>query len=286
MGIAGLMLTSCSKDDIDTYSTEYDTVRFASTGGSLLSKVTGHGYEMDSISGTYYSDSVFYSTFSFIDYPDSDAVNYDFPVMLVGKTADYDRTVNYEVDNVGGAKDYEVVQAVIPANSTHGYIRLRLNLNEELSDSTYEINFHLLPSKDFITPPPAYSHANFLWNNQIPLPQSSNLRRTYNMLIQSPINYLATSNRYISPNAMRAIVAALGWNDWDDAVKHGSKANGASAGYYKYLPQYRWLYADNSYQGYAAIIGRWLDDYEKTHGHPLLHDAGVLRGQPVQARSY
>ena len=98
---------------------------------------------------------------------------------------------------------------------------------------------------------------------------------------------VSISKACYSPNAMKAIVAATGWNDWDDVSVHGSQAN-VLAAYknYKYLPNYAWIYIDNSYLGYQAKLNDWLQEYKEKNGTPLLHDAGSLKGKPVEARGY
>lgn len=100
-------------------------------------------------------------------------------------------------------------------------------------------------------------------------------------------SFVSTSKACYSPNAMRAIVGATGWDDWDSYEVHGAKYNNPTKyKSYKYLPLYTWIYADNSYKGYAAKLKDWLKAYEESHGAPLLHDAGSLKGKPVQAREF
>ena len=107
------------------------------------------------------------------------------------------------------------------------------------------------------------------------------------MLIKGMRSFVSTSKACYSPNAMRAIVGATGWNDWDSYEVHGAKYNNPTTyKSYKYLPRYSWIYADNSYKGYAAKLKDWLKAYEESHGEPLLHDAGSLKGKPVQARDF
>lgn len=270
---------SCSKDDIDTYNVNYSSVRFASKNLQSTEDTLGGSYQA--------SDSTLRCTFSFIDCPDSDSYTYDVPLVLIGKTADYDRKVNVEIDAArSNAKDYEIVSASIPANQNVGSVKVKFQKTEALTDSTYELYMHLLPSDDFMASPDSYSKAYLAWNNQITLPTGSRLVRTYNMLIKSSLSFVSSNSAVVSPNAMRAIVAALGWNDWDDVSVHGYKANRASTHYYKYLPAYTWIYVDSSYKGYAATLADYLAEYEQTHGTPLLHDAGAYKGRPVEARQY
>jgi hypothetical protein len=125
------------------------------------------------------------------------------------------------------------------------------------------------------------------WNNAIPMPTNSNFIRTYNMLIKSSLSFISTSTSNYSPNALKAIVAALGWNDWDDYSVHGSKYNSPATGSYKYLPRYTWIYIDNSYKSYALKLADYINSYNTAHPEaPLRHDAGALKGQLIEARSY
>ena len=33
-------------------------------------------------------------------------------------------------------------------------------------------------------------------------------------------------------------------------------------------------------------LGKYIEEYNSTHDTPLLHDAGTLLGQPIEARKY
>lgn len=274
------LMLSCSKDEINTYNESKDAVRFAAN-------IQIGSHETDSVNGSYMSvDSLLECNFSFIEYPDSESFTYDIPLTLIGKIADHDRIVKYKVESKSNAADYEIKEALIPAKKYTGHIRVILKNTTELNDTTYQLFIQLLSSADLKVGPSNYSKAKLTWNNQIPYPPHNNLRRSYNMLVYSTLNFVSTSAEIVSPNALRAIVAATGWNDWDNTDIHGNRTNGPAYGYYKYLPQYRWIYTGNSYKGYAAKLGDYLMKYEKEHGSPLLHDAGSYKGQPIQARTY
>ncbi|PTL33903.1 DUF4843 domain-containing protein [Prevotella sp. oral taxon 376] len=274
------LILSCSKDEINTYNESKDAVRFAAN-------IQIRSHETDSVNGSYMSvDSLLECNFSFIEYPDSESFTYDIPLTLIGKIADHDRIVKYKVESKSNAADYEIKEALIPAKKYTGHIRVILKNTTELNDTTYQLFIQLLSSADLKVGPSNYSKAKLTWNNQIPYPPHNNLRRSYNMLVYSTLNFVSTSAAIVSPNALRAIVAATGWNDWDNTDIHGNRANGPAYGYYKYLPQYRWIYTGNSYKGYAAKLGDYLMKYKKEHGSPLLHDAGSYKGQPIQARTY
>ena len=75
-----LALSSCSKDDISTYSEQEAGVRFLAT---KLSKAE------DELGGSAYSpsDQILYENYSFIDNPMDDSYEYDIPVALIGMTS-------------------------------------------------------------------------------------------------------------------------------------------------------------------------------------------------------
>lgn len=274
------LILSCNKDEVNTYNESEDAVRFAAN-------IQTGSHETDSINGSYtHADELLECNFSFVEYPTLESFTYDIPLTLIGKVANRDRMVQYEIESKSNAADYEIQEAVIPVGKHTGYIRIVLKNTTELNDTTYQLFLRLISSPDLKVGPSNYSKAKLTWNNQIPYPSHNNLRRSYNMLVYSNLNFVSTSATIISPNALRAIVAATGWNNWDNTDIHGNRANGAAYKFYKFLPQYRWLYADNSYKGYAARLKDYLKKYEKDHGKPLLHDAGAYKGHPIQARSY
>ena len=279
-----LLTTGCSKDDVEVYDEENAAVRFVTMGTDFPNVELQMG-------GSSYSSTewILYNNFTFLDDPAANHFDYDLPLVLIGKTTNRDRLVGYTVDSESTAPEgsYEIIEAVIPADSLYGHIRVRIFNVEELNENTYELRIQLTSSTDLAAGPKQYITNYFSWNNQITAPSNANHIRTYNMLIAGMSSFISTSLACYSPNALRAIVAATGWNDWDDYDVHGSQYNNPTTyKSYKYLPRYSWIYPDQSYMGYAAKLRDWLEDYEKQNGTPLLHDAGNLKGSPVQARSY
>lgn len=270
-------LSACSKDEIDTYDESKDAVRFVSDDASRAEKaVGGSAYSLD--------DNILYETFSFLDAPDAEYHDFDIRLALIGKTTDEDRDVSVSTEgSTAPDSTFQILKAVIPADSIYGYVRVRLRNVAELSDSTYKLSLTIQGNDKLAVGPKKYIKAQLSWNNQIPAPTSSNYIRSYNMLVSGMRSMVSTSLAAYSPNALRAIVAAMGWNDWDDYSVHGARYNRDG---YKYLPRYSWIYVDNSYKGYAAKLADWLKKYEQEHGAPLLHDAGALKGKPVQARTF
>ncbi len=277
-----LLFSACSKDDIDTYQEDKASVRFLST---TLCR------EEAELGGNAYSsaDQAVFVSYSFLENQMASYEEYDIPVALIGKTSTEDRKISYSILETSTAPEgsYEVMDAVIPANSIYGYIRVKLYNLSDLSEQTYELDFKIEGNDQLAAGPKAYLTAHLSWNNQIPEPPHNNLVRSYNLLVKGMASMVSTSKACYSPNAMKAIVAATGWDDWDDVSVHGSQANVAAAyQHYKYLPNYAWIYIDQSYLGYQAKLHDWLKKYEEETGSPLLHDAGSLKGKPVEARGY
>lgn len=233
-----LIFSACSKDDIDTYQESKASVRFLST--SLCRAEANLG-------GNAYSsvDQAVFVNYSFLDNPMATYEEYDIPVALIGKPANEDRKVSYSLEEASTAPEgsYEIIDAVIPADSIYGYIRVKLYNLDALSDQTYELDFKIEGNEQLAAGPKGYLNAHLSWNNQIPEPPHNNLVRSYNLLVKGMASMVSTSKACYSPNAMKAIVAATGWNDWDDVSVHGTQAN-VSAAYknYKYLPNYAWIY--------------------------------------------
>jgi hypothetical protein len=110
------------------------------------------------------------------------------------------------------------------------------------------------------------------------------------MLIQSPLSFSSPSISYYSPNALKTIIAAFNWNDWDNPDAHpeypAAYKRYFTQANYKYLPHYILLNIEQSYSSFATQLGKYIEEYNSTHGTPLLHDAGTLLGQPIEARKY
>lgn len=279
--IMSLMIgfNSCDTDDIGYFKEGYDAVRFPST---TLYGLERAGYNSES--------QLFLAAFSFIDSPFVSDTIYHIPVMLIGNKSNVDRTISYRIDTEKSnapADAYKILKAVIPADTTVGYIQVQLMNREELNDTTYQLFITLEGTSELNKGPKEYTTAMLSWNNAIPMPTNTNLIRSYNMLIHSSLAFTSTSTANFSPNALKAIVVALGWNDWDDIEVHGSQYNGPTLENYKYLPRYVWIYNDGSYKSYALKLQDYLDAYNAEHPNaPLMHDAGGLKGQLIQARSY
>lgn len=270
VALAGV-LAGCGNSDIPYYDSEANAVRFSS------------------LATDGYSDGTLYQNYSFAANPLDEYATVDLPLVLVGNTADHDRTVSVSVDTENSTAEegsYAIEECVIPADTIYGHVRLKLY--NVTGDSTYVLKLKLNASDELKLGPSSYLTASVSWNNSLPAPPNNNVRRTYNMLIKGIASPTSTSTAYYSTNALKVIVAALGWDDWDDPDAHPEYSNFSSyfksAGYYKYLPNYRLLLIDGAYTSYSAKIGEYIDQYNSTHDTPLLHDAGQLMGQPIESR--
>ena len=277
---AALMVVSCSTDDIDTYNEQENAIRFPGASGK----------------DTYYSGyssadgGMYVGSYSFIKNPMADWDEYQLPVNVIGMVSDKDRKVSVMVVEEGTTAPegtYEILEGVIPAGEREGFVGIRIANTAELQTTSYQLKVMLQETEDFKLGPKGYLTAMLMWNNNLPAPTNSNLKRSYNMLVYSSLAFTSTSLNNYSTSAHMAIVDALGWDDWGDAEVHGSQANGANLdNYYDYLPRYTWIYTGDLYKAYAKKLDDYLKAYEAEHGEPLLHDGGNLIGQPVQARQY
>lgn len=276
-------LVSCEKDDIDTYNTEYNAVRFASS--EVLPDERNNGGD-----GYSAEDNCLYVNYSFLNDPLAESHDCEMILTLIGKPGHTDYKVAYAIDKertTAPEGSYEIVESFVPANELYGHILVNVKNSEVLQDATYELYLNLVSSEELAAGPKEYITARLSWNNQIEEPTNPYHIRTYNMMIKSSAVFTSTSKNYYSPNALKAIVAALGWNDWDDYSVHGSKYNNSTTyKSYKYLPRYNMIYSDSSYKGYAAKLVDYLKEYERENGTPLLHDAGLYKGEPIEGRTY
>lgn len=272
---AAMMMTACGDSPVPEYNEEYTAIRFAGV-------TPDPDYD-------YNSDNITRYNFSFVDHPEDETFAYQIPVYLTGKYLTKDTRIGYEVDaenTTAPANSYQIESAVVPAGERNGYITVKLVKTEELQgDVTYSLALRLLPSAELKLSDKRYLNCRLEWTNNLPLPTHNNHLRSYNMLIAGMANFASTSNACLSTNGLLAIVAALGWNDWDDPVAHPGQYNNATTYYsYKFLPRYSYIYVNNIYMVYSRMVGEWLEKYEAEHGAPLLHNGGKLDGKPVQAR--
>ena len=89
------------------------------------------------------------------------------------------------------------------------------------------------------------------------------------MLIQSPLSFSSSSISYYSPNALKTIIAAFNWNDWDNPDAHpeypAAYKRYFTQANYKYLPHYILLNVEQSYSSFATQLGKYIEEYNSTH---------------------
>ncbi|WP_418992498.1 DUF4843 domain-containing protein [Alistipes sp.] len=269
---AALAAGGCAKDEIMTFDTTQNAIHFP----------MGNGYTE--------ADATFYQSFTFLEDPMAESAVVEIPVDVLGPASPEERPVSYSIDpekSTAPKGSYEILSATVPAGELTGFIRLKLPNLAELQDKTYQIVLLLEANEAFKLGPKNYLKAMFSWNDMLPKPTITSLIRSYNMLVAGEPSFISTSLNSYSSSAHKAIVAALGWDDWDDANVHGGLSNNASVGYYKYLPRYNVIYNGDLYKAYAAAFGDYLEEYNAAHPDaPLLHDGGNLAGKPVEARTY
>jgi len=267
-----VLLNGCSKEEIPYYYTENNAIRFEGSAKK--------GYDEDT--------ETLYKSYSFAKNPLDEYAIYDIPLYLIGNAMDKDVSVSYVIDTDqtdAPEGSYEIEEAMIPANSYTGYIRVKIY--NPSGEDTYNLHLTLRSSTGLDLGPSEYLQASLAWNNTLPAPASSNYYRTYNMLIKGTSNFASSSLSCYSPNALKTIVAAFGWNDWDDQSAHPEFSMYPSTYFgYPYLPHYALVYSEGTYTSFAAKLGEYIENYNATHDTPLLHDAGALIGEPIEARKY
>ncbi len=273
---AALLFGACTKSDIPTYDTVHNAVRFSN---SFNGEDPGYNH----------TTQEFNTGFSFITNQTLKSYDHSIQLVLVGSPVDKDLKVNVEVNKektTAPDGTYEIVSASIPKGKLYGTVIVRLHNTPELATEDYTLALTLKSSRDLAAGPAEYINANIVWGKRIPAPTHSQHIQTYNMLIEGTAYFRDSSLDYFSPAALAVIVDALGWDDWDDPNVHGALYNNAQFLYYKYLPRGRHLTAGEAYKGYAMIIGEYIDRYNKANPDaPLIHDAGLNKGNPIKART-
>lgn len=270
-----LCLISCGKEEIPYFDSQYNAVRFNATNE--------YDTETDIFKGNY----------SFLENPFDEYGEYELPLVLVGNISAEDRIVNYVInaeETTAPENSYEITAAVIPANSSKGTIKIKLyNTDEIRNGASYKLYIQLKGSSTLGLGPKEYITATVSWNNNVIAPPATGryLWMTYNSLIKSSLGTTSSSSKAYSSNALKAIVTALNWDDWDDMTAHPDQVQSSRYFTYKYLADYRLLMLDKSYEAYAAKLADYLKKYQQEHPDaPLVHNEGSLEGQVIEARTY
>ena len=223
-----LMAISCSTDEIDNYNQEENAIRFPGASSS------------DTYYGGYSSaDGCYTGSYSFMENPTAEFLEFQLPVNVIGQTADKERKISIKLVEEGTtapADSYEILGGTIAAGEREGFIRIKiLNTDElRLESASYQIKVKLEETTDFKLGPKEYLTAVLTWNCILPLPPHNNLVRSYNMLIAGEASYISTARTSYSVSAHLAIIDALGWDNWGDKEARGSYANPDNATYQKY----------------------------------------------------
>ncbi len=273
------LCSSCQKSEIPFYDSTHNALRFPE---KLSDNKEPRGYDEET--------EQFRVTHSFVASPNVKSYDYNLPVELIGLVSDADRNIAYKIDaekSKAPAGSYEVLKSVLPAGKRSGAITIRLFNPDVLKSEEYKLHITLIASDALAQGPSKYVNAVLSWSRRIPNPVHPEHIKTYNALIEGHETWNSSEDNYFSPNALRVIVDALGWYDWDDLKKHGSNGNGSRYYNYKYLPCLSALQRGTQYKAYALVIADYIKKYNAEHpDQPLLHDAGLNKGKPIQARKY
>ena len=274
-----VVLFGCTDSEIPFYKERYNAVRFPE---KTEDNTETPGYDSD--------NQLFKANHSFIENQEAESFDYELPIELIGLIADSDRDVSYEIQanrSKAPAGSYKVLKSTIPAGKRSGAITIRLFNSPTLHSDEYYLAITLKGSEALAAGPPEYTRAILSWSMRIPAPVHPEHFKMYNALIDGHAVWNSKSEDYFSPNALRVIVNALKWYDWDDNKKHGNNRNGTRYYNYKYLPRLEIFSRGYQYKAYALTIADYIKTYNEKHPDaPLLHDAGMNKGKPIKAREY
>ncbi|MDO4770639.1 DUF4843 domain-containing protein [Porphyromonas sp.] len=273
------LLSSCTQVEPSVFDSKCDSARFPHRREKAPE---AEGYDVEK--------QAFLSSFSFIDVNMPKEHTISIPLVLSGNPAPRERKVTVETiaeESNAPKEAYKILSAVIFADTVVGEVKLQLYNLPELKENTYTLSLKIKDSSDLRAGPSEDTKAVFTWNATIPIPTASALIMSYNMLINSSIDYNSTSDDFISTRALEVIAECFNWYDLDDVKKWGAKANDASVGKYKYLLNSYWLGAGGAQRLYAKRLAAFIKDYNAKHPDaPLVHNSGTDKGKPIQARKY
>lgn len=281
--MSGISMQSCSKQEIPYFKEADNSVRFPRAGEDNKEPA---GYDE--------ALGIFSVEHSFLRTPDLESFEYKLPVELIGVVSDKDLKVDYTVvEDATNAPEssYILGEGIIPAGKREGYISIMLKNSTELRSRRNVLTLKLKSSSDLKQGPEKVIYASISWSQMIPVPpilkdRGTPFYRTYNILILGSDQADSKDLEYFSPRALKLIVEGLNWYDWDDMDAHGTNNfNGMIYNNYKYLPRINVLTIGGQYKIYAKKLNDYLVKYRNQHPEdPVLHDAGKLKGQPVEVR--
>lgn len=272
-------LSACTQVEPAIFDSKYDSARFPHRRENAPE---ADGYDVER--------RLFLSSFSFIDVNMPQEHTVSIPLVLSGKPSPKERMVNVEA--VAGASSapegsYKILSAVIFPDTTVGEVKIQLFNLPELKKTSYTLSLRIKDSGDLKAGPDEDITALLTWNATIPIPTVPALIITYNMLIDSPVEYNSTDDAYISTQALEIIAECFKWYDLDDEKKWGQKANSLALGKYKYLLNSHWVGAGGAQRIYAKQLAAFIKEYNDSHPDaPLVHNSGADKGKPIRARVY
>ena len=265
-------LVACKEQDVEIF----DTPSASFPGISVADKQVYTSYSV-----AYKSYDVVYS---FATAPlGTETVIVEMPLKVNGLAVDYDREVAWEVSEQGttaSSEHYKILDAVIPAGEIYGRLRVEIKKHANLDNESDSITLYIRDSKDLPAGPKEYTKGTLVFNNTLPgIPTiSSHYAGTYNYFILSNSSKAAGNLKAYSPNAHKAILEAMGWpaGFWGryNQTNRYDIYNKPYIAFYDGLRTYQW----------QARLKAYLEEYEREHGEPLLHNAGTCKGLPVVAR--
>ncbi len=265
---------SCNKSDIMTFDPKDNAVNFPD--GKLISSMGFDRSEYDA------AKDLLRVSFSFLDSIGKNEVQLKIPVVVMGKTAPIDRTVNFKVikleldefeTNAVEGVNYDIVESKILANENYGYIIINVKNSEELSTEDMILNIELSSSEDLKKGAVEYSKCKILWNNKLIKPTHSHQYYSYNMLIHSTVPELSPKADAYSENGQKVIMKVL---ECSEIPKFSAPP------YYLYKGA-----AGGNAAAYASRIDKYLEEWDKENPeNPWIHESGVMKGQKICARGH
>lgn len=263
-----VLFAACKKDEIIYFDLENDSA--VCFPGAYRDLATYPGYNIFT--------QIYSLDFSFQTLPlGTEYAIVDFPIKIVGNTADHDRYAAVNYVSTAEASDYEFLELVIPANEMYGHIRIKVNYKESLNDVRDTLWMEIIDHPSSLKKGTnEYTQGIFSWSNIIPaIPTANFNRQSYNLIILSEQGRTANNLTAYSPNAHKAILEAMGWPTgfwvrYNQGFDPYNMVNVLDAIYYTDF--------------YAQKLHQYLNDYEAKNGERLKHNAGSQQGKDVVAR--
>jgi hypothetical protein len=187
-------------------------------------------------------------TYSFMANPEDDYIQ-EIPVVIMGDTANYDRSFEVQVVNdsntTASPAQYKILGGVVKAGEITGTLSVQLFKSPELDNSTVSLKLKLVNSEDFKAGNVETSDFIIRWTNKVVVPSWSYFRyfftsvastAAYRLIVQTTGLTTLTARQYsvdIGAAGVQALATKFGdyvkqWNKDhpNDKLKHddGTKA--------------------------------------------------------------